>query len=423
MRDRLPSRRWHYVVAAAAAMGVAGTYQFVWSSIRLELGARLVASEASLGTVFTVFVVAQTLSQFPAGRFRDRNGPRLPMAVGALLLAVGYGGTAVATEIWQVYVAYAVGGVGAGAVYTVAVNTPIKWFTDRRGLATGVVTMAYGGVSVLFIPVVRGGLAADFTATLLATAAVTTGVALVAAIVLRDPERESDGETATTPSTADGTNDGTDGPEEDETNSPETNGADIADEGGHTWRETIRTWQFWVLYALMVVVHAVGLMIIGKAVDFADQFGLPAAVVTAAASVLALSDSLGIVVIGGLSDRLGRERTVAATVTISGVAIAATVWAGNAGRGLLFVGLLGAAAFFRSPVFSVLPALVGDYYGRAHSSQNNALLYTAKVWGGIGGGVAASLLISAVGWSTAFLIGAAAMSGVGLFTLSLRPVE
>jgi len=395
MRDRLPSTRWLYVVAGAGAMGVAGTYQFVWSSIRPELGARLLASEASLGTVFTVYVVAQTLSQFPAGWFRDRYGPRVPMVVGAVLLAGGYAGTALASSIWQVFLAYAIGGIGVGAVYTVAVNTPVKWFTDRRGLATGVVTMAFGGVSVLFIPAVRGGLTNDFTGTLLSTAAITGVVALVAAAILRDPDRSRD---------------------------DEPRAATSAPVSSHTWRETVSTWQFWVLYAMLVVVNGVGLMLIGKAVAFADQYGLPAAVATVAASAVALSDSAGIVTIGGLSDRLGRERTIAATVTVCGVAIAAAVWAGETGHGWLFVGLLGAAAFFRSPVFSVTPALVGDYYGQARSSQNYALLYTAKVWGGIGGGVAASALIAAIGWSNAFLFGAVAMSGVGLLSGLLRPV-
>jgi len=51
------------------------------------------------------------------------------------------------------------------------------------------------------------------------------------------------------------------------------------------------------------------------------------------------------------------------------------------------------------------------------------ILYTAKVWGGIGGGVVASLLITRVGWSTAFLLGAAALSAVGLSLTRLRPVE
>ena len=396
MRDRRPSIRWLFVLAGGAALGVAGTYQFVWSSIRPELGARLVASEASLGTVFTVYVVAQTLSQFPAGRFRDRHGPRLPMLVGAALIAVGYIGTGLATETAAVYLAYGAGGAGAGVVYTVAVNTPVKWFTERRGLATGVVTLMYSGLSVLFIPFVREGVQTDFETTLFLVGAATGLAALLGALVLRDPADPAD-----------------------EDPDPET----AASERAYGWREAIRTWQFWVLYVMLVAVNGVGLMLIGKAVAFVEHFGFPGALATAAASAVALSDAAGILAVGGLSDRLGRERTLAASVTICGLVLAAAVPLGEMGAGVAFVAALGAAAFFRSPVFSVVPALVGEYYGPARSSENYALLYTAKVWGGVGGGVVASGLIADVGWEATFLIGAAAMTAVGLLAGLLRPVE
>jgi len=396
MRERLRSP-WLLVGVAALAMGAAGTYQFVWSSIRPGLAAQVGASETSLGTVFTIYVIAQTVSQFPAGRFRDRHGPRLPMLVGAALLAAGYVGTGLATETTTVYLAYGAGGAGAGVVYTVAVNTPVKWFTERRGLATGVVTLMYSGLSVLFIPFVRGGVETDFEATLLAVGAATGLAALLGALVLRDPERATDG----------GDSD------------PDPEAADRA----HGWRTAVRTWQFWVLYVMLVAVNGVGLMLIGKAVAFVEQFGFPGALATAAASVVALSDAAGILTIGGASDRLGRERTLAASVTVCGVVLAAAVPLGEMGYGVAFVGALGAAAFFRSPVFSVVPALVGEYYGQARSSENYALLYTAKVWGGVGGGVVASGLIADVGWEATFLLGAAAMTGVGLLAGLLRPVE
>ncbi|MFB6269016.1 MAG: MFS transporter, partial [Halobacterium sp.] len=124
---------WGLVAVAALTMGAAGVYQFGWSSMRLPLGARLGAPEQSLGTVFTLFVVFQTLGQFPAGWVRDRYGPRLPLLVAAGCLAAGFVGVGLARSLPEAAVAYAVGGVGASAAYTVAVNTPVKWFDERRG--------------------------------------------------------------------------------------------------------------------------------------------------------------------------------------------------------------------------------------------------------------------------------------------------
>jgi OFA family oxalate/formate antiporter-like MFS transporter len=67
--------------------------------------------------------------------------------------------------------------------------------------------------------------------------------------------------------------------------------------------------------------------------------------------------------------------------------------------------------------------LVGRYYGSARSSENYAALYTAKLWGGIGGGVVASLVIATVGWNFTFLGGAVLVALAGLSLRSLRPVE
>jgi OFA family oxalate/formate antiporter-like MFS transporter len=190
----------------------------------------------------------------------------------------------------------------------------------------------------------------------------------------------------------------------------------------HTWRETIRTWQFWLLYAVFVVVNGVGLMLIDKAVAYADQFGLAPAVATAAASAIAISDAGGVLGGGWLSDRFGPIRTAAGSLVLCGLALAASVFAGAGGVGVAFAVAVAAAAGFRSPVFAIFPGLVGTYYGESNSSTNYALLYTAKLWGGVFGGTVASGLVVSLGWSETFGLGAALMVVAGLATTLVRPV-
>ncbi|MDY6764692.1 MAG: OFA family MFS transporter, partial [Halobacteria archaeon] len=391
--ERLSFSRWWLVVVAALAIGVAGTYQFVWSTFRPPLGQRLGASGASLGTVFTLFIIFQTASQFPVGWFRDRWGPRIPLLVASLLMFVGYAGTAFAGSLWQVYLFYSLGGIGAGTAYTVAVNTPVKWFSERRGLATGVVTMAYGGASFAVIPYVRRGISSDFSGTVLVLGILAGLGALVAVPVLRDPSLDID---------------------------VNENG-DESVNGGYTWRGSVRTWQFWLLYVVFIVVNGVGLMLIGKSVSFAQGLGLSDATATASASLIALADGAGVLIVGGVSDRLGRETTTGATLLLCGASLFGAVMVGGIGMEVAFVALVGAAAFFRSPVFSIFPSVVGDYYGEAHSSENYALLYTAKVWGGVFGGTVTSLLIASMGWSNSFFLGAALLVLSGLASFFLRP--
>jgi OFA family oxalate/formate antiporter-like MFS transporter len=399
-----PTRRWLFVAVGAALMGVAGTYQFVWSSFSPAVEARIPASQTALGTVLTVFVVTQTLVQLPAGSVRDRYGPRRLLVVAAALLLSGYVGLAVASSLPVAYASYAVGGLGAGIAYTVAVNTPVKWFDEYRGLATGIVSMAYSGVSVAVIPLVRGQIDAAFTRTLLVLGVSVGVVGLLAAGLLRDPKRggavdltaaESDDTAATdvgTGSTAVG------------------------------WRTAARTWQFWVFYGVLVVVHGVGLMLIGQSIGFATGLGLSPATATTVASTIALADGAGLVVLGGLSDRLGAERTAGASLVLCGAALAGAVASGVDGSASLFVALVAATAFFRSPVFAIFPSLVGRYYGEARSSENYAAIYTAKVPGGVFGGTVTGALVVVLGWSTAFYLGAVLLALAGLGAFLLRPV-
>lgn len=399
-RDGLPFSRWWLVVVASLLMGAAGIFQFLWSSIRGPLGAAVGASEPALGSVFTLFVVALTLSQFPAGWVRDRYGPRIPLVVGAFLMAGGLLWTANARSPAELAAAYTLGGVGAGIAYTVAVNTPVKWFDERRGLATGVVVMSFGGLSFLLIPSARRGVVDDLSGTLLALGALAGVTALIAAVALRDPTAPAG--------------------EPDERDSTVVS-APISSGTMYTWRETVRTWQFWLLYLVFIVVNGIGVMVIGKSVAFAAALELSAAVATGSASLIAIADAAGVLVGSAASDRFGRERTAGAALALTGVGLAGAIAVGSVGQGLTFVVLLGVAAFFRSPAFAIFPVLVGEYYGERYSSTNYAALYTSKIWGAVLGGAVASLLVVSLGWTPTFFLAAAVALAAGLATFLLRP--
>ena len=398
-RRTLPFSPWWLVLAAAVAMGSAGLYQFTWSSLRGPLGTRFGASETSLGTVFTLFIVFQTVSQVPIGWVRDRYGPRWPLIGGGLSLAAGFGLSAVASGVYTVYLAYCFGGVGAGTTYTVGINTAIKWFDARRGLATGLISSMYGAVSFLAIPLIREAVQTDVKGTLLVLSGVAGVGVFLAVPVLRDPPRASDDA-------------------ESEAQPPQP-----TIRRDYDWRATFRTWQFWLMYAVFVLASGVSLMVVGKAVSFAAQFGFSAATATGSASLIALADAAGILASGSLSDRFGREATSAVSLVCSGVALAGAVVAAEAGMGVAVIAALAAMVFLRSPVFSVFPPLVGDYFGPARSSTNFALLYSGKLWGGVGGGVMASFLIDTAGWSATFLGGAVLVALAGVATFFLRPTE
>jgi OFA family oxalate/formate antiporter-like MFS transporter len=401
-KSALGRSRWWQVVAAAVMMALVSPYQYVWSSIEGPLAADLNLQLSALGLVFTLFVLFQSLSQFPVGVWRDSHGPRVISLVAGVLAGGGYLGLAYATALWQVYLLYSVGAIGVGIVYTVAVNTALKWFPDRRGLTTGVGTMAFAAGSAAFIPYVRANATVGEYSSVLRNMGLLIGVGvIVGAVVLRDPPDDWLAETDEHPN--------------------ETTADDTDRE--YTWREMVRTWQFWDLLVMFAFVNTAGLMLTAKVVSFAQQFGLAAAVATASATILALVGGLSRVVVGGVSDRFSRKRAIAVSAVLSGVGLFALVWFGQIGSGVGFVAAVIVATFFWSPQFALFPSIVGDYYGQTNSSSNYALVYLGKVGGGVSGGVVAGWLITVTGWTTTFLVGGVLAVLAGIGALVLRPPE
>jgi OFA family oxalate/formate antiporter-like MFS transporter len=402
-RSVLGFSRWWQLVAAAAMMAAVSPYQYVWSSIEGPLAESLDIALPALGAVFSLYVVFQSLSQFPAGWWRDRRGPGALTFLAAVLAGGGYVGLAYATSLWQLYVLYSLGAVGVGIVYTVAVNTAVKWFPDRSGLTTGVGTMAFAAGSTLVVPYVRANATVEgYPAVLRNVGLAILGVLLVGAVVLRDPPREWLGR---------------DGDDEDEDR-------DLAASlrgRAYTTGEVLRTWQFWLLHATFVAIAGADLLVIANVVRFAEQFGFAGVVATAAATLLPLAAGVSRLVLGEVSDRYPRTYVMAGSFLLAGLFRFGLIAAGEAGSGVTFVALVMAAMFFSSPLYVYFPALVADYYGAEFSSSNYAVLYTAKVGGGVVAGTVAGFLVAAFGWVPTFAVGGGLAVAAGLAALLLRP--
>lgn len=106
--------------------------------------------------VFSVAIVFLGLSAAVAGRWLERVGPRMVGVVAACCWGGGFliGGAGIVThQLWLLYLGYGVlGGAGLGLGYVSPVSTLIRWFPDRRGMATGMAIMGFGGGAVIAAP-------------------------------------------------------------------------------------------------------------------------------------------------------------------------------------------------------------------------------------------------------------------------------
>ena len=401
-RDVLGFSRWWQIVAAAAMMAAVSPYQYVWSSIEGPLAESLEISLPALGAVFSFYVVFQSLSQFPAGWWRDRSGPRYLTFLAAVLAGGGYVGLAYATSVWQLYVLYSAGAVGVGIVYTVAVNTAVKWFPDRSGLTTGIGTMAFAAGSTLVVPYVRANATVGGYQDVLRNVGVgILLVLLVGTVVLRDPPSEWLAR-------------------EDDADDESDLAASLRGRA-YTTSEVLRTWQFWLLYVMFVAIAGADLLVIANVVRFAESLGFAAVVATASATLLPLAAGLSRLVLGEVSDRYPRKYVMAGSFLLAGLFRFGLIVAGETDAGIAFVGMVMAAMFFSSPLYVYFPALLADYYGAEFSSSNYAVLYTAKVGGGVIAGTVAGFLVAASGWVSTFALGGGLAVAAGVAALVLRP--
>jgi MFS family permease len=106
--------------------------------------------------IFTVAIVFLGLSAAFAGKWLEQVGPRMVGVVAACCWGGGYlvGGLGIMThQLWLLYLGYGViGGCGLGLGYVSPVSTLIRWFPDRRGMATGMAIMGFGGGAMIGTP-------------------------------------------------------------------------------------------------------------------------------------------------------------------------------------------------------------------------------------------------------------------------------
>ena len=110
----------------------------------------------TLGWIFSLAIVFLGLSAAVGGKWLEKVGPRLTMFVAACCFGGGFWLAALGVylhEIWLLYLGYGViGGIGLGLGYVSPVSTLIKWFPDRRGMATGMAIMGFGGGAMIGAP-------------------------------------------------------------------------------------------------------------------------------------------------------------------------------------------------------------------------------------------------------------------------------
>ncbi len=399
------SYRWLQLLVGIVCMAMIANLQYGWTLFVNPLDAKYHWGRASIQVAFTIFVLLETWLVPIEGYLVDRYGPRLVVLAGGILCGIAWTMNAYADSLTFLYVAAAIGGVGAGAVYGTCVGNALKWFPDRRGLAAGLTAAGFGAGSALtIIPISTMIKSSGYEQTFLYFG-VGQGIIVVAlSLLLAAPKPGQVPQSSKVLQTR------------------------------RQFRpmEVLRTPVFWVMYVMFVLVGAGGLMATAQLAPIAKDFkiaeipvslvGITLPALTFALAIDRILNGLTRPFFGWVSDNIGREKTMLIAFALEAAGIYALSIYGR--DPVIFVILTGLVFFAWGEIYSLFPSTSADTYGTEYATANAGLLYTAK-------GTASllvplsSVLVAATGtWHAVFVVAALMNAAAALMAwFVLKPMR
>jgi OFA family oxalate/formate antiporter-like MFS transporter len=373
--------RWFRLAAAVIAMIMIGNLQYAWT----------MAVQPIMSA--TGWKLSQVLI--------DRLGPRRFMTMAGFLCAIGWCGIGYARSLPEFYTLYSIAGLGNSFVYCCSTAFGLKWFPDKRGVASGLIAAGYGSGAALFNPFFGHLIQSDgYRDTFLFTGVALGAVILIAGQFLKYPP---DGFIPVPP-----------------TVKPQLR----RQTEQFTSREMLGTPQFYVLYAMMLAVGIGGLMATAQVAPVGRNFGVGALAMTVALSLNPLGNGIARIGWGWASDGLGRERTMALAFGLQALFLASVVTVGRMGD-TWFVVTMALVFLTWGELYVLFPTVLADMFGARYAASNYAFLYSTKgVASILAGGLAAKLFESAGSWNYAFYAsaGLALLSSIAALGLLRMPL-
>jgi MFS family permease len=350
---------WLVVSAAFAVTFVGFGCAYTFSAFVEPLQRDFGASRGSVSLVFSLAGFLYFGLGVVSGPLADRFGSRRLAVAGMILTGLGLAAASAARSLFEVYAAYGLGvGLGVGCAYVPAIGAVQRWFVRRRGFASGIAVSGIG-VGTLVMPPLATllietlGWRGAYLALGALAAIVGGGMAL---LIENDPRDRGLGPDGDPPQLA----------------------AQPKQPEGASVHEAIASRRFISLYAACLIC-AFGVFVpFVHLVPYARDHGVAPASAVLLLGVIGIGSTAGRFFLGGLADRMGRERSL--LLMFAGMAGALAIWVVSTG-----VWSLAAFAFvygvFYGGWVAVLPAVVMDYFGGRNVSGIIGVLYTSVAFG------------------------------------------
>ncbi|MGM9928743.1 MAG: OFA family MFS transporter [Bacillus sp. (in: firmicutes)] len=375
----MKKNRWLMALSAIAIhLSIGGAYAY--SVYKLPIVQEMGWTETQVTIAFTIMMGLAGSSAAMFGNFVEKNGPRKSAIIAAVLFGLGQAGSGLAIMVDSVvlyWLTYGLlSGLGLGIGYISPVSTLVKWFPDRRGLATGMAVLGFGSGALITAPV---------AASLMESVGISTTYFMLGAgyflLMLL-------GASYITPPPKDYMPAGMKEAIESGTKEIKQDLAQM------TAKQAVKTKHFWMLWTMKLINTTAGIMMISVASPMAqDVVGLSVAGAAAMVGIMGLFNGGGRLAWAAASDYIGRSNVFVIFFIIQLVAFLTLPITTNV---LLFQLFIFLVVSCYGGGFSNLPAFIGDLFGTKQLGAIHGYLLTTWSLGGVCG----PMLVSAIRGAT-----------------------
>ncbi|HDR6277597.1 MULTISPECIES: L-lactate MFS transporter [Bacillus] len=351
---------WLVVLGTVIVQMGLGTI-YTWSLFNQPLVSKYGWSLNAVAITFSITSLSLAFSTLFASKLQEKWGLRKLIMIAGLALGLGLILSSQASSLILLYVlAGVVVGYADGTAYITSLSNLIKWFPERKGLIAGISVSAYGSGSLIFKYVNAqliesvGVSQAFIYWGLIVTAMIVLGACLIHQAAAQGAVQETKTHEYTT-------------------------------------KEMLGTKQVYLLFIMLFTSCMSGLYLIGMVKDIGVQLvGLSAATAANAVAMVAIFNTLGRIILGPLSDKIGRLKIVTGTFVVMASSVLVLSFV-DLNYGIYFVCVASVAFCFGGNI-TIFPAIVGDFFGMKNHSKNYGIVYQGFGFGALAGSFIGALL-------------------------------
>ncbi|MGD6941932.1 L-lactate MFS transporter [Cytobacillus gottheilii] len=337
---------------------------YTWSLFNQPLVDKFGWDLSATAITFSITSFALAFATLFSGKLQDKWGLRRLVAAAGILLGAGLILSSQVSSLWTLYiVAGVIVGFADGTAYITSLSNLIKWFPEKKGLISGISVGAFGTGSLIFKYVNASFISSFGVSTAFLLWGLIVLVMVVGGSFLLKEAKVSGESTAQAASI----------------------------QKDYTVKEMLKTKQAYMLFIIFFTACMSGLYLVGIVKDIGVSLaGLDVATAANAVALVAIFNTTGRIILGALSDKVGRMQVVCGTLLATAIAVAVLSFVPL--NFPIFFACVAAIAFCFGGNITVFPAIVADFFGLKNQGKNYGVIYQGFGIGALAGSIVAAIL-------------------------------